>query len=204
MFDARSLRLIAITDDLRDGRDGLVARAAAAVRGGATMIQLRLKDVPPRELVEVARALVDTIPVPIIVSERYDVALAAGAAGVHLGPHDLVAMEVRRVVPSPFVIGASVGSEEEAGRVEGADYVGIGPVFPATPDADAARALGSGEFSRLARLSSRPAVAIGGITAANTREVFAQGASGVAVIRAILAADDPEAAARSLSSAIER
>src|SRR5262249_26341342 len=77
------LRLIAITDDLRDGVDGLHARAAAAVRGGATMIQLRLKDLDPRDLLVVARALV-SLPVPVIVNDRADVALAAGAAGAHV------------------------------------------------------------------------------------------------------------------------
>src|SRR5688572_30349016 len=80
-----SLRLVAITDDIRDGRDGLVDRASRAVRGGATMVQLRLRDIDARELVDIARALVRALPVPVLVNSRADVALAAGAAGVHLG-----------------------------------------------------------------------------------------------------------------------
>src|SRR5687768_17124196 len=115
-FDPRSLRLLAITDDLRDGRDGLVARAAAAARGGATMIQLRLKDADARTMLEVARALVDAVrahAVPVIINDRADVALAAGAAGVHVGTADVPAAALRPVVPPGFIIGASVGSPEE-------------------------------------------------------------------------------------------
>ncbi|HEX5581516.1 MAG TPA: thiamine phosphate synthase, partial [Gemmatimonadaceae bacterium] len=89
MIDPAVLRLLAITDDLRDGPAGLVDRARAAVRGGATMIQLRLKVATARELVEVARALVAAVPAPVLVNDRADVALAAGAAGVHLGADDL-------------------------------------------------------------------------------------------------------------------
>jgi thiamine-phosphate pyrophosphorylase len=197
-----SLRLVAITDDLRDGIDGLRARADAAIRGGATMIQLRLKQVDPRELLVVARALV-SLPVPIIVNDRADVALAAGAAGVHVGVGDVPAHALRQIVPPGFIIGASVGSDEEAERAAGADYVGIGPVFATTSRADSSAALGLTEFARLATRAGLPAVAIGGINAANHREALGAGASGVAVIRAIFAAPDPERAARELSSATE-
>jgi thiamine-phosphate pyrophosphorylase len=197
------LRLVAITDDLRDGADGLVARATAAVRGGATMVQLRLKDVDPRELVHVARALVQALPVPVIVNDRADIALASGAAGVHVGVDDIPATALRAAVPAGFIIGASVGSDAEVPFATGADYVGIGPVFTTVSKPDAGDAIGSMEFARLARLTGLPAVAIGGIDAANCREVLAAGASGVAVIRAIFAASDPERAAQALLSASE-
>jgi len=107
MFDPESLTLIAITDHLRDGRDGLVARAAAAVRGGATMIQVRLKDVDARMQVEVARALRAALPgtVPLIINDRVDVALAAGATGVHVGADDLPVAAVRRITPAGFARG---------------------------------------------------------------------------------------------------
>jgi thiamine-phosphate pyrophosphorylase len=194
--------LVAITDDLRDGIDGLRARADAAVRGGATMIQLRLKQVDPRELVVVARALV-SLPVPIIVNDRADVALAAGAAGVYVGVGDVPAHALRQIVPPGFIIGASVGSDDEAARAAGADYVGIGPVFATTSRADTSAALGLPEFARLAARAALPAVAIGGINSANYRDALGAGASGVAVIRAIFASADPEHAARELSSATE-
>lgn len=204
MFDPESLTLVAITDDLRDGRDGLVARAAAAVRGGATMIQLRLKDADARTQVEVARALLTALPptVPLIVNDRADVALAAGATGVHVGTDDLPVAAVRRIVPPGFIIGASVGSDAEVAGARGADYVGIGPVYATASKADAGAAIGVEEFARLAALCALPAVAIGGIDATNAAPVMAAGAHGVAVIRAIFGASDPEAAARALRSAL--
>lgn len=196
-----SLRLIAITDDVRDGIDGLLGRAAAAVRGGATMIQLRLKDVDARDLVRIARGLVETVPAPVIVNDRADVALAAGAAGVHVGIDDVPAAALRRVVPADFIIGASVGSDDEVGWSAGADYVGIGPVYATASKLDAGTAIGLDEFARLARLTGLPAVAIGGIDASNWRDTLGAGAHGIAVIRAIFSAADPESAARALSSA---
>ena len=196
-----SLRLIAITDDVRDGVDGLISRAAAAVRGGTTMIQLRLKDVDARDLVRIARGLVETVSVPVVVNDRADIALAAGAAGVHVGVDDIPAVALRKVVPADFIIGASVGSDDEVKWSAGADYVGIGPVYATSSKPDAGAAIGIAEFARLAKLTGLPAVAIGGIDAANSRETLGAGAQGVAVIRAILSAPDPESAARVLLSA---
>ena len=198
---ADHLRLIAITDDARDGVDGLVRRSVAAVRGGATMIQLRLKDVDPRDLIVVARALVAAVPVPVVVNDRADIALAAGAAGVHVGTDDIPASALRRVVPAGFIIGASVGNDAEVAGAVGADYVGIGPVFATASKIDAGDAIGIAEFTRLALRTGRPAVGIGGIDASNYRQVLDAGATGIAVIRAIFAAQNPEHAARLLSSA---
>lgn len=200
-FRTDSLLLVAITDDLRDGRDGLLTRAQAAVRGGATLVQLRLKDESPRTLVEVARALVAALPVPVIVNDRADVALAADAAGVHLGTDDLAPAALRPHVPPGFVLGASVGREDEVPHAESADYVGIGPVFDTASKMDAGAAIGVAGFRRLARLTGKPAVAIGGITAERAAEVIAAGAAGVAVISAIFGAADAARAAASLRSA---
>lgn len=204
MFDPESLKLLAITDDLRDGRDGLVARTAAAVRGGATMIQLRLKDENARSMVEVALALLAALPahVPLIINDRVDVALAAGAAGVHLGADDMPVAAARRIAPPGFVIGASVGNDSEVPNSRGADYVGIGPLFATGSKADAGSAIGSAELARLAALCALPAVAIGGIDPSNVHEAIAAGARGVAVISAVFHARDPEAAARAMRSAI--
>jgi thiamine-phosphate pyrophosphorylase len=203
-MDVRILRLIAITDDLRDGIEGLVARAHAAVLGGATCVQLRLKHATAREMLETARSLVEALPVPVIVNDRFDVALAAGAAGVHLGADDLPVASVRKVVPREFIIGASAGNDAEARLVAGADYVGIGPVFGSTSKLDAGPAIGVAEFARLMKRIDIPAVAVGGITASNARAIFEAGGTGVAVIRAIFADSDPEAAARSLAAATGR
>ena len=171
------------------------------MRGGVTMIQLRLKEIDPRDLLIVARALVTSLPVPVIVNDRADVALAAGASGVHVGIDDIPASALRRVVPPGFIIGASVGTDAEVPGAAGADYVGIGPIFPTVSRAEAGDAIGAAEFARLAMSASLPAVAIGGIDASNVRQALGAGASGVAVIRAIFAAPDPERAARALSSA---
>ena len=197
------LALVAITDDLRDGIDGLVRRSTAAVRGGATMVQLRLKDLDPRDLVIAARALVAAVPVPVVVNDRADIALAAGAAGVHVGVDDIPARALRGVVPPGFIIGASVGNDAEVSGADGADYVGIGPVFATASKPDAGDAIGLAEFVRLARRTGLPAVAIGGIDATNFREALAAGAHGIAVIRAIFAAPDVERAAQALSSSSE-
>jgi thiamine-phosphate pyrophosphorylase len=154
-----------------------------------------------REMFETTRSLVESLPVPVIVNDRFDVALAAGAAGVHLGADDLPVAAVRSAVPRDFIIGASAGNDEEARTVAGADYVGIGPVFGSASKLDAGPAIGVEEFRRLMKLIGLPAVAVGGITATNAREIFEAGGTGVAVIRAIFADSDPEAAARSLAAA---
>ena len=197
-------RLIAITDDLRDGLDGLADRAAAAVRGGATMVQLRLKHTDARVLAGVARALVARLPVPVIVNDRADIALACGAAGVHVGPDDIPAAAIRRIVPPGFLIGVSVGSDAEVSNAAGGDYTGIGPVYGSLSKLDAGHAIGLLGFAHLADAAGLPAIAIGGITTSTAGDVIAAGASGIAVIAAIFGASDPEAAARSLRRAIDR
>jgi len=203
-FDPRTVRLIAITDSLRDGPRGLALRAAAAVAGGATMLQLRLKEESARSLVEIARTIQTMAPeVPLIINDRADVALAAGAAGVHVGVDDLSPALLRRVAPPGFVIGASVGSDDEVARSAGADYVGIGPVFATGSKSDAGAAIGPERFGELARRCGLPAVAIGGITSERVPPVLAAGAAGVAVISALFGASDPTIAARAIRDVLD-
>jgi thiamine-phosphate pyrophosphorylase len=206
MLDPDTLTLVAITDGVRGGADEIVQRALACVRGGATMVQLRLKDADARTQVEVARALLLTLPpsVPLIMNDRADLAIAAGAAGVHIGPEDLPAAAVRRILGPDRIVGVSVGNDAEALQASDADYVGIGPVYATASKGDAGDAIGVAELERLAVLCARPAVGIGGIDATNAAAVIAAGARGVAVIRALFSARDPEEAARSLRSAIGR
>jgi thiamine-phosphate pyrophosphorylase len=201
---ADQLRLMVITDrPLLRGRDP-VAVCRAAVRGGATMVQVRDKQAPPRDLVVLVRALVVALPVPVLVNDRVDVALAAGAAGAHLGQDDLPLGVVRPYVPRGFILGTSVGSAAEAERARPvpADYWSVGPCFVTASKPDAGAPLGPAGFATLARLSPRgvPVIGIGGITAANARSILAAGAVGVAVIAAVLEAPDPETAARALVS----
>ncbi|HEX7980354.1 MAG TPA: thiamine phosphate synthase [Gemmatimonadaceae bacterium] len=203
-FDPATVRLIAITDSLRDGPRGLALRAAAAVAGGATMLQLRLKEESARSLVEIARTIQAMAPeVPLIINDRADVALAAGAAGVHVGVDDLSPALLRRVVPPGFIIGASVGSDDEVARAAGADYVGVGPVFATGSKSDAGAAIGPARFGELARRCGLPAVAIGGITSESVASVLSAGATGVAVISALFGASDPTIAARAIRDALD-
>jgi thiamine-phosphate pyrophosphorylase len=203
MLTPDDLRLIAITDDVRDGIDGLVARAAAAVRGGATMVQLRLKYATGQELLAAARALVTALPVPVVVNDRADVALAAGAAGVHLGVDDLPVAAVRAMAPPRFIVGASFGGPAELAHARDADYVGIGPVYGTASKADAGEAIGVEGFAHLRRLAALPAVAIGGVDEHNAGMLGVAGAAGVAVIRAVFGAAEPESAARRLREAFD-
>ena len=194
---AAALQLMLVTDDaMIAGRD-VVALCVAAERGGATSVQLRLKDLPAAELTAVARRLVAALRIPVLVNDRVDVAIAAGAAGVHLGPDDLVPERARRIVPAGFVIGASVGGADEIERGAAADYWGVGPLNATATKADAGAALGiSGFASVVASAGTRPCVAIGAVRPEDVPGVRAAGGAGVAVVSGILAADDVEAAAR--------
>lgn len=204
MFDARSLRLVAITDSLHDGIDGLTARASAAVRGGATMLQLRLPGESVRTLVLAARALRQAAPgVPLLVNDRADVALAAGADGVHVGTDGLSPMALRRILPAPYIIGFSVGEQHDVVRSTGADYVAIGPVFSSGGGTGSSDAIGMARFVELATACGVPALAIGGIALTNARDVIAAGACGVAVISALFGVPDPMLAARAIRSALD-
>jgi thiamine-phosphate pyrophosphorylase len=186
-----------VTDDrLVEGRD-LVALALAAERGGATSVQLRLKRASPREQVERGRALVAALRIPVLVNDRPDIALATGAAGVHLGPDDLPVALARRVAPPGFIIGASVGSVDEAGAAVEADYWGIGPWRVTATKGDAGEALGAEGFRRLAALSGgKPCIAIGGVRPEDVPAVVVVGGAGVAVVSGILGKVDVEQATR--------
>jgi len=193
------LRLMVITDPvLLKGRDA-VGVLRQAVAGGATMVQVRWKDGTPAEVLELTRALVAALTVPVLVNDRVDVALAAGAAGAHLGWDDLPLDAVRPSLPAGFVLGISVGSPDEAARAPAtADYWSVGPCFATPTKADAGPPLGPEGFAALARLAPEgtPVIGIGGITAANARAIVAAGAAGVAVIGGVLGAADPEESAR--------
>jgi thiamine-phosphate pyrophosphorylase len=199
---ASALRLMVVTDPgLLKGRD-LVAACRDAVAGGATVVQLRDKVAPARDLVAAARALVAGVPVPVLVNDRVDVALAAGAAGAHLGQDDLPLDAVRRHTPGGFILGLSVGSPAEAARVRtwAADYWSAGPCFATTNKVDAGPPLGVEGFGRLARLAPTgvPVIGIGGIDAQNAASLVAVGAAGVAVIGAAFASGTTETAVRAL------
>jgi len=197
------LSLVAVTDEPGESDDGFVEDVMAAVRGGATCVQLRGKRTGSGRMVELARAVVQRVAVPVIVNDRADVAIAGGAAGVHLGADDLTVERVRSFAPAGFIIGASVGNDEELGAARGADYVGVGPVYTTGSKGDAGPAIGLAEMTRLIRASGCPGVGIGGIDARNARAVIDAGAEGVAVLGAIFTTTDVEAAARAIRRALD-
>ncbi len=170
------------------------------------MIQVRLKEAPAREVLALARALVPALAVPVIVNDRVDVALAASAAGAHLGQEDPPLDRLRPHVPPGFLLGLSVGSPAEAERARAwpADYWSVGPCFDTAHKPDAGPPLGAEGFARLARLAPDgvPVIGIGGISAANAAAVVRAGAAGVAVVGAMWTASDPAAAARALRASV--
>jgi thiamine-phosphate pyrophosphorylase len=201
------LRLMVITDPvLLQGQDPVLV-CRAAVRGGATMVQVRWKDAPPRDTLALVRALVAALPVPVLVNDRVDVALAAGAAGAHLGQDDVPLDALRPHVPLGFFFGASVGSPAEAERARGwrADYWSVGPCYATANKPDAGVPLGAAGFTSLAGLApgGLPVIAIGGITAGNAADLARAGAAGLAVIGAVLAAPDPESATRAIRDSFD-
>jgi len=194
-----------ITDPvLLKGRDA-VAVCRAAAQGGATMIQVRWKDGAPAEILELTRALVAALPVPVLVNDRADIALAAGAAGAHLGWDDPPVEALRPHLPAGFLLGLSVGSPDEAARAAtSADYWSVGPCFATPTKTDAGSPLGPEGFGALARLAPEgcPVIGIGGITASNAHSIIEAGGTGVAVVGAVMSASNSEKAARELRHAI--
>lgn len=187
------------------GRDlGAVARAA--VRGGATMVQLRAKELDTRAFLKTAKLLGDglrELRVPFIVNDRVDIALACGAAGVHLGRDDMPCAEARKLLGRNRLIGVSASTVAEAEEAErlGADYIGAWPVFPTSTKVTGRPPLGLGGLRRIRGRVGVPVLAIGGITVSNASAVMAAGADGLAVVSAILSAADPERAASALLAA---
>jgi thiamine-phosphate pyrophosphorylase len=190
--------LYAIVDPLDTGRDP-VELAAAFLAGGALLLQLRLKASSARETHAVARRIADLARAAgavFLVNDRPDVARAVGADGVHLGQEDLPVPAARRVLGAGHTIGVSAHDLDEARAAEaaGADYVGVGPVYATTSKAAALAPRGV-ELVRAVRAAVRcPIVAIGGITPETAPAVRAAGADAVAMIGALVRADDPRTA----------
>jgi thiamine-phosphate pyrophosphorylase len=190
------------------GRD-LIGLIGEAVRGGVTIVQLRGKNLSSRDLLELGLKTADLLArtgVPLLVNDRVDIALACGAAGVHLGQEDLPVDQARRILGPDRVIGVSVNTPEEALRAErdGADYVGAGPAYATATKETALAVLGPEGIGRIKRAVRIPVVAIGGIGTANAAALAAADADGVAVISAILAAPDARRAAADLKKAFQR
>lgn len=204
------LRIIVVTDpDLARPR-AVADVVARALEAGAPAIQLRDKRATAAELFEqasVLRPMTRARGALLFVNDRLDVALAAGADGVHLGPDDLPVAAARRIAPAAFLIGYSTDDPHAAVAAErdGASYIGCGAVFGTTSKAEAAgERIGLARLDDVARAVSIPVVGIGGITPDNVAAVSATRAAGAAVLSAIMAAADPAAVTRSLLAAFDR
>jgi thiamine-phosphate pyrophosphorylase len=207
------LRLNAIVDPERAGGHALAELARRCAAGGATLIQLRDKVRETRAMIEQARAIKQALMpfgVPFVVNDRADVALAAGADGVHLGTEDMAVEDARRLLGSDAIVGLSVKSvgEAETAPVDSIDYVGSGGVFVTLSKQQKNAPIGPGGLARIIAVLHRrapdlPVCGIAGIDAGNAAEVIAAGADGVAVISALSQAADPEAASRQLREIVD-
>lgn len=206
------LTLYAITDPHIGDAGRLAEAVRQAALGGATLVQLRDKNAGKRALLERARALVSALGgtgVPLLVNDRVDVALDAGAAGVHLGQDDMPAAEARRLLGPDAIIGLTVRSDEEARAVphELVDYVCIGGVFATASKQNETPPVGLDGLARILGIvragGAMPAGAIAGISEANAAQVIDAGADGIAVISAIFADPSPHEAASRLRAAVD-
>ena len=199
-------QLCLVTDSaLANGRS-LAGIVAAAVKGGVTLVQLREKTASTRAFIEQARVLkrlLAPLRVPLLINDRIDVALAAGADGAHVGQQDMPVALARQLLGPAAIIGLSI---TELGQVrdrdvELADYLGVELIFAQSTKLDATPPLGLDGLAEVRRATGKPIVAIGGVSAANADAVRSAGADGIAVVSAIMGADDPRAAAAALVSA---
>jgi thiamine-phosphate pyrophosphorylase len=197
-----------LADDDARWRHDPVAQARAACAGGAAVVQLRAKRATDRQTLawaEALRELTRRAGALFLVNDRFDLALAAGADGVHLGQEDLPPARIPPRLRERLVVGRSTHTLDEAraARAEPVDYVAFGPVFGTTTKATAHSARGLGLLREAAAVvAPLPLVAIGGIHAGNAALAIAAGAAAVAVISAVAGADDPDAAARALARAV--
>ncbi len=206
---AGDLAVYLVTDPRMGLERGLVETVRLALKAGVRAVQLRDKQASTRKLMEDASALLDLCRshgALLLVNDRVDVAMGVGADGVHLGQDDMRADTARRLMGQEAVIGVSVRTPDEAVRAggNGADYMAANLVYATATKTDLPEPLGPRGVGELRKACGLPLVAIGGIDAENAEEVISAGADGLAVVSAIMAADDPGAAASALLAAARR
>lgn len=202
------LRLYAITDRRWLGDKKLSDDVEAVLKGGATFIQLREKHLETdafKQEAEVIQKICAAYHVPFIINDNVEIAKAIGADGVHVGQSDMAAGDVRRRLGDDKIIGVSASTVEEALEAErhGADYLGVGAVFP-TGSKDDADAVDAATLKTICEAVDIPVVAIGGITADNMKELSGSGICGISVISALFAQPDPYQAAKTLRAEAEQ
>ena len=206
-FDREMLRLYAVTDRAWVGRQTLSEQIEDALRGGVTLVQLLEKNLSKEKFVAEAKAvlaLCRQYGVPLIINDRLDVALESGADGVHVGIEDAPVSEIRRQAGPDFIIGATAKTvaQAQAAQAAGADYLGVGAVFPSPTKRNAIR-ITAEALREICSSVSIPAVAIGGISAENAPSLKGCGMAGIAVVSAIFGASDIQQAAAGLRALAE-
>ena len=207
-FTAQNLLLYAVTDRAWVGRQTLLEQIESALKGGATLVQLREKDLPRLDYIREAAqatALCHRYGVPLIVNDSLEVALKSGADGVHVGIEDQPVAEIRRQAGKGFLIGATAKTvvQARAAQAAGADYLGVGAVFPSPTKKNAIR-ITTGQLREICASVSIPCVAIGGISRENLPALAGGGMDGFALVSAIFSQPDIEAACRELRALAER
>lgn len=198
--------LYLVTDRALAGERDFEDLVGRAIRGGCTLVQLREKEASSGEFYERAlrlKKITDYFHVPLIIDDRIDIMLAVDAAGVHLGQSDLPAEAARQIIGPDKILGVSARTVEDAEKAEsdGADYLGVGAVYPTTTKGDAEK-VSREELEKICSTVSIPVVVIGGLNARNIPSLEGSGISGVAVVSAIMAQDRPEEAARLLKDTV--
>jgi len=205
----KDLEIYLVTDrELSRGRP-IEDVVVAAVRGGATIVQLREKDISTREFIHIAERLQSMLAphkVPLIINDRLDIALAVNADGVHVGQSDMPYKTARRILGPDKIIGLSVESIQDARDAESldVDYLGVSPIYFTPTKTDLKRELGLDGLRAIKSFSRHPLVGIGGLNASNVESVIKNGADGIAVVSAICSADNPETAARELAQIVAK
>lgn len=201
-LEKQMLQLYAVTDRGWVGKKTLYEQIEEALKGGVTIVQLREKNLDTAAFIEEAvkvKELCHRYNVPLIINDNVTVALKSGADGVHVGIEDTPVEEIRKAVPKDFIIGATAKTVEQARSAErqGADYLGVGAVFPSPTKKNAVR-ITKEQLKEISSSVAIPTVAIGGITLDNVDELAGGGMDGIAVVSAIFAADDIKKAASEL------
>lgn len=194
--------LYLVTDRQLMSCDSLTEAVEQAILGGCTMIQLREKELSSLEFYNQAVAVklvTDKYHIPLIINDRIDIAMAVQATGVHIGQHDLPAAAVRKVIGENMLLGVSASSIAEAiqAQQDGADYLGVGAMFPTGTKTDA-DSVSMEELQKIRTAVSLPIVVIGGINKGNAGRFKPMGIDGLAVVSAIIAQSDIKAAAAEL------
>lgn len=207
-FAEDMLRLYAVTDRSWTGRQTLTQQVEAALRGGATCVQLREKEMERDALVALARelkALCARYGVPLLINDDAALALEVDADGVHVGQEDMAAQEARRLIGPDRILGVTAKTVEQAlaAQAAGADYLGSGAIFGSATKRNA-RPMSRELLQSICQSVSIPVVAIGGISRANIATLAGTGIRGAAIVSGIFAAQDIEAECRLLRSEIER